>query len=835
MSVRKVAQLRMKLTKQTEAEILKVYFSGWDAYFRGDLNQYGATLSKDFKIIGTSEQEQFSSKKDWLNYCEKTSAQYVGTVELRNRNIQLVSVGEQVLAAENSDLFVLIENKWTFYSKVRITTLFQKEKSAWKSIHQHGSIPDSKASEDQVLGIEQIKKENFELKEAVQRRTSELEIKNRELEIETALEKVRTVTMSMKQASDMLEICKTIAQQLSILGLSEIRNIQTAIFNPEQGTYVNYEYYARHDKTIITETSYTNHKIQRDFATQMMSGPGEFFYTQIKGKKNLKDWLDYQRTTNVFIDDHIESANSLNYYWHSLGPVASGISAYHPLTDTDTGLFKRFTKVFELAYRRYLDIETAGMQAREAQIELGLERVRARAMAMQKSEELSQLIATVYTELVKLDVVFDRCFIMIFDSKSNGVTWWIASHEAPSIQKGFFVQYHEHAPYLAYLHGWKNRQEKWNYIIEGNEKKNWDKFIFSETELSSLPPLVIENMKSANKAFLSASFNNFGCLTTGSMQPLTTEAFDILIRFGKVFEQTYTRFLDLVKAEAHAVQAQQDLIEIKAAKQKAELALSELQSTQKQLIQSEKMASLGELTAGIAHEIQNPLNFVNNFSEVSKELVEEMDAALQRGDEQEARDIARDLVQNLDKINHHGKRADSIVKGMLQHSRQSSGQKEPTDINNLVDEYVRLSYHGLRAKDNSFNAGIKTEFDPAVPAIKIVPQEIGRVILNILTNAFYAANEKKKDAMDSFQPEVFVATKYATHKVEISITDNGNGIGPDVMDKIFQPFFTTKPTGKGTGLGLSLSYDIVKAHGGELNVKTKQTEGTTFTIILPTK
>jgi len=263
-------------------------------------------------------------------------------------------------------------------------------------------------------------------------------------------------------------------------------------------------------------------------------------------------------------------------------------------------------------------------------------------------------------------------------------------------------------------------------------------------------------------------------------------------------------------------------------------SLNDLKATQQQLIQSEKMASLGELTAGIAHEIQNPLNFVNNFSEVNEELIKELKNEAVKGNLEEVKAIANDIEFNSEKISHHGKRADAIVKGMLQHSRSSSGQKELTDINALANEYLRLAYHGLRAKDKSFNATIKTDLDETIGKLNIVPQEIGRVILNLITNAFYAVSEKKKQARDDYEPTVTVNTKKMNDATEVTVKDNGNGIPSKVLDKIFQPFFTTKPTGQGTGLGLSLSYDIVKAHGGELKVETKEGEGSEFVIHLPT-
>ena len=285
-----------------------------------------------------------------------------------------------------------------------------------------------------------------------------------------------------------------------------------------------------------------------------------------------------------------------------------------------------------------------------------------------------------------------------------------------------------------------------------------------------------------------------------------------------------------------ALKAQNEELKEQVSKRTEELSksLNDLKAAQQQLIQSEKMASLGELTAGIAHEIQNPLNFVNNFSEVNEELIKELKNEAVKGNLEEVKAIANDIEFNSEKICHHGKRADVIVKGMLQHSRSSSGQKEPTDINALADEYLRLAYHGLRAKEKSFNATIKTDLDETIGKLNIVPQEIGRVILNLITNAFYTVSEKKKQAGDGYEPTVSVSTKRSTGKIEIRVKDNGNGIPQNVLDKIFQPFFTTKPAGQGTGLGLSLSYDIVKAHGGELKVETKEGEGTIFVIYLPT-
>ncbi|MEZ2334353.1 sensor histidine kinase [Mucilaginibacter sp. RCC_168] len=307
-------------------------------------------------------------------------------------------------------------------------------------------------------------------------------------------------------------------------------------------------------------------------------------------------------------------------------------------------------------------------------------------------------------------------------------------------------------------------------------------------------------------------------------------------------EEEQNRMMAAMKVNLES-QVRERTAELTHQKEELQQALAELKSTQAQLVQQEKMASLGELTAGIAHEIQNPLNFVNNFSEVSIELLDELKedifTKLPDDAKEDADDIINDLTQNLSKINQHGKRADAIVKGMLQHSRASTSKKEPTDINALADEYLRLSYHGLRAKDKSFNAGMRTSFDETIGNVDAMAQDLGRVLLNLYNNSFYSVAEKKKLKGEGYEPMVNVTTKHVTltnghSAVEITVSDNGMGIHQKVLDKIYQPFFTTKPTGQGTGLGLSMSYDIItKAHNGELKVDTQEGEYAKFTITIP--
>ena len=1602
----------MKLTRKLESEILKTYQILWEANLSGDIKTFASFLDDKITLYGTAEGEIFTSKKNAVKFYKDTADQMTGKVEFRKRKIKCKAIGNTVAVNELCDLYVLADSAWMFYAHVRISAVFEQKRNAWKIVNWHASIPDSRTEEGDQINIDNIKAENNNLREAVRRRTEELEFKNRELEIETALERVRAIAMSMKKADDMAEICKTISQQLAILGIQEIRNVQTAIFYEKRGVYMNYEYYAKHNKTYTTETSYTNHRIHKAFANKMLKGKGQTSITHIKGKK-VKEWILYQKTTNVFIDKYLNQASSLHYYWHSLGPVALGISTYAPLKKEELELFERFLKVFELSYRRYLDIEKAEAQTRESEIELALERIRARTMAMQKSQELFDVahllheqfkglgettlqmtigianeseklfdtsvtdwsgkghsvfatykipfaepslfkkiyegwkkkrssivielkgdrlkkwvsyrnklsgvkvsaekpryitaaffskgfiafskheasspitvqllerfssvfnqtytrfldlqkaeaqakearieaslervrsksmamhksdelrtvVRTMYEQLQQLDFNTQACNIIIADKKTGDREFWVSGFAQDLYPESYKVPYINHPYVNKQLDAWKQGEQY--YIIEyrGQMKKDFDKIFFTKTDFKKIPFDAKKRMMEAPSVTFSTAIFSHGCIQALGHNPLSLENAEILKRFAKVFEQTYIRFLDLQKAEAqareaqieaalervrskalamhtsddimdvvlvlreqmehlgneklessnihlyydenqyfdvwwsnkpldvkdrgtitgttrvplttrwareavkkyftnqrtyeiiatgetlkewyeymnvaipeimvkdqqgqliipeklhyhfarfsggallmitedkptavaidlqkraagvfslayqrfldlqkaeeqaqearieaalervrsktmamhnsndvgetaavmedelkklgidtircgigimhepgdmevwtisknennkteviigwldmhihpllkgafeswrnknesysyelkdddllnyynainnypgypiryktdtlpkqihhnefyfpegilfafsllqltddqrkifkrfasvfgqtyrryldlrkaeaqareaqietalervrsrtlamqksdelaetaavlfrqlillgiapnrlfiilinenssvmeawltdedgskvnkgfagdytkngsllkmyegwkekrtnlvidmrgaelqeyfrylhddlnvpfkggleqkrrlqyiayfshgligmaspdeqpaetlqllerfayvfnltftrfsdlkiaeaHALQAEQDLIAIKEAKQKAEVALNELQATQRQLIQSEKMASLGELTAGIAHEIQNPLNFVNNFSELNKELIQELEeeTSKEHRDSKTEAELITAIKENSEKINHHGKRAESIVKGMLEHSRKSTGIKEPTDINKLCDEFVRFSYHaclsgrqGLRAKNKDlptgqagFNCDYKLELDPNMPLVNVVSQDIGRVILNVVNNAFQACSEKSENvklgSKESYKPLVILSTKFSasmhTHEAkstgkteasgcEIIISDNGPGIPPHIKDKIFQPFFTTKPTGQGTGLGLSLAYDIVKAHGGEIRVKTVEKEGTELIITIPT-
>lgn len=389
---------------------------------------------------------------------------------------------------------------------------------------------------------------------------------------------------------------------------------------------------------------------------------------------------------------------------------------------------------------------------------------------------------------------------------------------------------------------WTSHALVWGFVIFLYRKKEWKNI--RPVLYPTLPLLILKTVADGCELIAPAFYRKW------------EQYFDLAILFGIVWvvalviinrrqrkaldaerlkleeKEREMRITEQVKATLEK-QVQERTADLVKQKEELEEALDKLKATQAQLIHAEKMASLGELTAGIAHEIQNPLNFVNNFSEVSNELIAEMNQELEKGDLEEAKAIGRDIRQNLEKIHQHGKRADSIVKGMLQHSRSSAGQREPTDINALCDEFLRLSYHGLRAKDKSFNANFELKLDEGLEKISVSAQEIGRVLLNLINNAFYTVSDKKKTAGKEYQPTVTVATKKIGNKVGITVSDNGNGMPASVKEKIFQPFFTTKPSGQGTGLGLSLSYDIIKVHNGEIQVESREGEGTVFTILLP--
>jgi signal transduction histidine kinase len=494
------------------------------------------------------------------------------------------------------------------------------------------------------------------------------------------------------------------------------------------------------------------------------------------------------------------------------------------LSEDELKIYRRFTSVLSLTYKRYKDLKDAEANTRDAVRRASLDRVRAETASMRTTADLERITPLIWNELTTLGVPFVRCGVFIMDEEQQQIHTFLSSPDGRAIAS-FNTPFSSPTGLTEALPHWRKKEMY---------KTHWDEAAFTEQANALMKQGAIaspENYLTENRpTSLHLHFLPFlqGMLYVGDVAPLSDEHLQLVQTLADAFSTAYARYEDFNKLESAKVQIERTLVDLK--------------QTQAQLVQSEKMASLGELTAGIAHEIQNPLNFVNNFAEVNKELLAEMNEQIEKGNFDEVKALAKDIIDNEDKINHHGKRADGIVKGMLQHSRSSSAVKEPTDINKLADEYLRLAYHGLRAKDKSFNAKFQTDFDERIGNVNVIPQDIGRVVLNLITNAFYTVTEKKKLNIGKYEPIVSVTTKRGTSPlgvggsagmIEIRVKDNGNGIPQKVLDKIFQPFFTTKPTGQGTGLGLSLSYDIVKAHGGKLQVETSEGEGSEFIIVLP--
>lgn len=679
--------------------------------------------------------------------------------------------------------------------------------------------------------VEKIRAENAALKIVIKDRTAELEVKTRELAIETALDNVRTVALAMTEPADMLNICRIISSQLENMGIGGIRNVQTAIINESKGTYFNYEYFRVHEKSVITEVEYRLHPEVNAFVKQVLTEPDAYFTKSFEGDE-LKGWIEYQEQAKQYVDPILLESVGVHYYFYSIGPGALGISTYDTtLKEEGLSVLKRFRNAFFLAFRRYSDIQKAEAQAKEARIEAALERVRAKVMGMKNSDDLKSTSFVFGDQLNKLGMDWVFSYFWLIEEEAGTHTFWITWPDSNTSMTSYFLADADEYT-LECLAAWKNGNRMHsNHIAPRDTGSFFKAFAQIVNDAQGKATEIMQPGNFLNGVYYYDAMMKYGSLGICMNRAVTEEENMIQCRFAIEFERAYTRFLDLKQAENLAEQAEIDLVRLKEEKLRTEMALTELKTAQSQLIQAEKMASLGELTAGIAHEIQNPLNFVNNFSEVSCELLEEMKEELLKGNTGDALGIATDLERNLEKINHHGKRADAIVKSMLQHSRSSSGKNEPTDINALADEYLRLAYHGLRARDKTFNATLKTQFDDSVGMVTVLTQDLGRVILNLITNAFYAVSEKKKLNILGYEPTIMVSTKKLEDKVQITVADNGTGIPKRALDKIFQPFFTTKPTGQGTGLGLSLSYDIItKGHGGELKVETIEGEGTNFII-----
>jgi signal transduction histidine kinase len=645
------------------------------------------------------------------------------------------------------------------------------------------------------------------------------EAQAREARIETSLERLRTKTMAMKNSDDVGDTVATMFGEFIQLGIPTSR-CGILIFDNEEDVEV---WTARSNADgkatlIIGELNLHAHDlIESGYYCWKEKQSSQTYFLQGKDLINYYDALNRSDFYPVKFDlNNLPSEEFNSKFFFPDGAVFAFTT--EPIGEDHAKIMGRFAGVFGQTYRRYLDLQKAEASAKEAIKQAALDRIRANIASMRTKQDLDRITPVIWNELTTLNIPFIRCGIFIINDDLQLIHTFLSNPEGKAIAS-FNLTYDSGkiSDVVAHWRNNKNYVEHWKIgeftgVADSLVQKG--EIASREQYLQSLPP---EGIYLHFVPFLQ------GMLYAGNLRRLSNDDISLLQAVADAFSTAYARYEDFNKVEN---------------------TLNDLRQTQNQLVQAEKMASLGELTAGIAHEIQNPLNFVNNFSSLNTELVAEGLEAISSGNMGDTEDILKILAENSDKILQHGKRADAIVKGMLQHTRTSAGAKEPTDINALCDEYLKLAYHGLRAKDSTFNASLKTNFDKNVGKVNIIPQDIGRVLLNLINNAFYAVDEKKKQTGESYDPEVTVSTRMvntsensspneSVNSLKISVKDNGNGIPRKIVDKIFQPFFTTKPTGQGTGLGLSLSYDIVKAHGGELKVETSEVEGTEFLIQLP--
>ena len=459
-------------------------------------------------------------------------------------------------------------------------------------------------------------------------------------------------------------------------------------------------------------------------------------------------------------------------------------------------------------------------QKRDAIIEVALEKVRTKTLDMRRSEQLAETAEVLFSQVHLLGPIPDRMSIGIFEESLNRVRLWVTDQQGNQLNHEFFFSLDEPTSMAKIHQAWKEKKEEVVIDLIDQELYDWLRFV---KESARLP---IDETKINGRRVQQAVFFSSGFLLLTTHQPVSAEMMKLMGRFARVFDVTYARFIDLQVAEA---QTREALL----ARDQVESTLLTLRETQAQLIHAEKMASMGELTSGIAHEIQNPLNFVNNFSEINEMLAGEIREAIGKSDLQEAQSLVNMMEKNEQKIHYHGRRAEAIVKIMMQHARRSTGKKIPSDINELAEEALQIAYTNIRSRDGSFRTMLKTEFESEIAKIPVVPEDISLVFLNLLHNAFYSLHEKKEKAEKEFLAMILVKTQKKGDKIEISIQDNGSGIADNIMDKIFQPFFTTKPAGIGIGLGLSLSYDIIKMHGGKISVSSELNKGAQFVISLP--
>ena len=714
-----------------------------------------------------------------------------------------------------------------------------------RSLRQKITEVESLSAEKQQI----LSNQNETLERQVAERTAELAQKNRELEIEAALDRIRATSLAMRHPDELKHVVAVLFDKLNELGLvfdggaaihvftEGSKDAAIWVVSPQQlPTKIDLPFDAEAfvDNPIIEDVWQAketgSHLLNRHYSFEQKNRYFRYVFKHNNLTKIPQVGRDFILNAPNYTASFVAEKNSL---------LGANSWTGQLFSELDFTVLKRVAQTFEQAYVRFLDLQKAEASTKEAIRQASLDRIRAEIASMSTVADLQRITPTIWNELTTLAIPFIRCGVFIMDDTANQIHTFLSNGAGEAIGS-FHLDYAVSQPITDMVAHWHRRQLYTSH--------------WSLDDLGTLADSVVQQGAAASRtqylvglpsAGIYPHFFPFpqGMLYVGSTHALTTDDRQTVQAMAGAFATAYARY--------------EDFSQLEMAKQQVDHTLAELRSTQQQLIQKEKLASLGELTAGIAHEIQNPLNFVNNFAQVSSELVDDLKTELAKGDTAEVKLLADDLRQNLEKITHHGQRASGIVRGMLEHSRASSGERQPTDLNALADEYLRLAYHGLKAKEkpgsaDRFSCELVTDFAPDLPLVEVMAPDLGRVLLNLFNNAFYAMQQRAKQGEAGYQPTLTLTTRLLESGpanrpergtspaqstglgVEIRVQDNGTGIPEAVQAKIFQPFFTTKPTGEGTGLGLSLSYDIItKGHGGTLAVESTAGEGTTFIIHLP--
>jgi len=643
----------------------------------------------------------------------------------------------------------------------------------------------------------------------------------REAQIEAALEKVRARTMAMHKPDELQEVVTLVAEKLQDLGvIMDAGGVIICTYFPDSKDVVHWLASSDFSSSKPYLLPYFDHKIFKEAWHSRESGEDFFSKAYSVDEKNSFFLHAFEHSDYKYFPDEFKEwvlaaeHHALTFAWSKNAAILIPSFTDIVPSESDKEILKRFANVFEQAYVRFLDLQQAEEQAREAERQAALDRVRAEIASMRSADDLQRITPLIWRELTTLGVPFFRCGVFIIDEAAEVMQVFLTTPEGKALavlHLGF-----DDAPLVtATVAHWRQGtvyKEEWNAA----QMRDWTQFLQERGLIETSTRYLDAEDPPEHLALHFVPFAQ-GMLYVGSTAPLDEEAVELVQALADAFAVAYARYEDFQRLEAK--------------NREVEAAMDELKTTQQQLVQSEKMASLGALTAGIAHEIKNPLNFINNFAALSRELADELE---EETDPEEIHAILGDIKLNAAKIEEHGKRADSIVRSMMQHARAGSGERETVALNKFVDEYVDLSWHGKRAQTPDFNADIAREYGEEVGHVELMPQDFGRVLINLLANAFDAVTEQATQANGQYAPKVTVSTRRVGGEVEIRVEDNGPGIAADVEAKIFEPFFTTKPTGSGTGLGLSLSYDIItQGHSGTLHVESEEGQGAAFVIRLP--